>query len=141
MTIEEAISLSFAAVLALCLILWGILVCYNRKLKTALNQRDYFRERRDAITEELYKTELEYERCAYDKENYRIDNSLLQQAMVNCRIRWLTAESSTEVSVYRPTFCQCNIVAKRFTFNPHDPDDREFAYNCAVELCDKLNEK
>lgn len=30
---------------------------------------------------------------------------------------------------------------KRFDYDIKDPDDQEFAHNCAIELLDKLNEK
>lgn len=124
MTIEEAISLSFAAVLALCLILWGILVCYNRKLKTALNQRDYFRELRDHF-QHGYANAI------------RI---LLSDESRDWKVVCISKKGQSMFTVidysHRPW-----ILAKSFPYIGNDPDDREFAYNCAVELCDKLNEK
>lgn len=134
-------SLAAAAVVGLILGLWGCLRLTNRKLKSAVGQRDYFWKQRDGVSRALDKTERDYERCAYEKENYRIDNDIMQSEMVNCRRPWKFLVSDSYAEVYRPGQCQCHIVAKRFPYNLNDPDDREFARNEAEELCDKLNER
>lgn len=110
---------------ALLVVSVGLALYENIALEAAQIERDGWKKSYHQQAEEL---------CRFEDD--------VDDAMTNARnLHYRVLDSRDEVTVFRPTSLPCLVVAKRFPFNPDDPDDHDFALREAQELCDKLNEQ
>lgn len=99
-------------------------VCYFRTYKSIGKAKVALKECETA-TEKLHDRLSEFHiACSREERSFYImENALMGKILI------MTDDNSVFIRI------------KAYHYETTDPDDREFAYNEAKELCDKLNEK